>query len=68
MKSLAVDIHLHVWTFWNGPGFEYTIPFQAKVPVEGGGVVFVDDKAGHGNFSAGYYVMERARGEQTQVR
>jgi hypothetical protein len=39
---------VHGGTFGDGPGFEDAVVFEAEVPVEVGGVVFVDDEVGHG--------------------
>lgn len=38
---------VHRWTLGDGPGLEDAAFFEAKVPVEAGGVMFVDDEAGH---------------------
>jgi hypothetical protein len=39
---------VHGGTFGDGPRFEDTVVFETEVPVEMGGVVFLDDEAGHG--------------------
>ena len=38
--------------------------FETEIPMEVGGVVFVDYESGHDNFSGGYSDKERAKGSR----